>query len=100
MLPRSLEIVQALRCVNIVQSLDCFDLDDDSFINQEIGDKIPDEEVPVSDFDPLLLDNAKPGLLKFDRKGVFIHLFKKPGAQDITYLVDTADNFLCDLIQL
>lgn len=94
-----LKVVQTLRSVNIIQRLDCFDFDDDSSIDEEIGDKIPDQYVSVSNFDSLLLDNLKSGLSKFNREGVFINFLEKPRAESVAYLMGAADDFLCDLIQ-
>ena len=85
--------------MDIVQCLDLFNLDDHTTLNQEICDKIPDQYIFVTNFDSVLLGNLKASLPKFYSKRIFVDLFKKSGAEDITNLMHAADDFLCNLIQ-
>jgi len=85
--------------MNIVQGSDRLDLDDDTFLDQEIGDKVSDQNFLVTNFDPVLLGNRKAGLCEFHSQRIFIDLFKKSSTEDVAYLMNAANDLFRNLIQ-
>ena len=85
--------------MNIVQCFGSFDLDEYTFLDQQISDKIPYQNVLIPNFDPVLLRNPKVDLPKFNSQCIFINLFKKSGTKDIANRMYATDNFFRNLIQ-
>lgn len=85
--------------MNIVHYFNRFYLDDDTFLDHEIGDKISNQDIPVTNFDPVLLGNLKVDLPKFDSQRIFINLFKKPRPERIAHLMYAADDLFRNLIE-
>ena len=54
-----------------------FDLNDDGFIDKDIGKEITDDDTVVKDFDGLLRLGQYPHLIKFVNERVFVDVFKK-----------------------
>jgi hypothetical protein len=86
--------------VDIVQSPDCLDLDDDTFLHQQVSDKVPDQNILVANFDPALLGSVKARVTKLHSQRILVNLFQKSGAERIAYLMDAADDLLGNLVQL
>jgi len=82
-----------------VQRFDRLYFDNHAFLNQEVGDKIPDQDILVTNFNPVLLGNLKVCPPEFDGKCIFINFFKEPQAENIAHLMHATDDFLRDLIQ-
>ncbi len=85
--------------MGIVNCFDRFYFDDDTFLDHEVGDKISDQDIPVTNFDPLLLGNLKANLPKFNSQCIFINLLEESGPERIANLMDATDDFFCDLVQ-
>ena len=86
--------------VDILQSLDCLDLNYDTFVDQKVSDKLTDQNILVTNFNPVLLGNPKSDLLEFYSQRVFVNLFQKSGPENIAHLMHAADDLLGNLIQL
>ena len=92
------EVIQALCRVDFIQRFNCLEFHDDTFINQEISNKLPNHDLIILDFDSILLLNAKPSPVELDDQSVFIHLFDKTTSQRITNGMNATDDFLRYLI--
>ena len=85
--------------VDVVQNSHRLDLDDHTFLDQEVSDKISDKNIPVTNFDPVLLRDPQANLPELYGEGVFVNLFKKSGTEDIAHLMHAADDLFRNLIQ-
>ena len=85
--------------MDIVHRFNRFYLDDDTFLDQEVGDEISDQDIPVTNFDPVLLGDLKVDLPEFDSQRIFINLFEKSRPERIAYLMYAADEAFCHLVQ-
>jgi len=83
----------------VVQSPDRLDLNDDTVVHQQVGDKVPDQNLLVTNLDPALLGSVKARLTKFHSQSILVNLFQKSGAEEIAYLMDAADDFFGNLVQ-
>jgi len=88
-----------LRRVNVAQRCDRLDLDDDTFLDQEIGDKVADENILVTNFDPVLLRNLDSSLPEFYSERVLVNLFEKSRTENIAHLMYATDDSFCYLIK-
>ena len=85
--------------MDIVYRFNRFYLDDDTFLDQEVGDEISDQDIPVTNFDPVLLGDLKVDLPEFDSQRIFINLFEESRSKRIAYLMYAADDAFCNLVQ-
>jgi len=85
--------------VCIVNCFDRFYFDDDTFLDHEVGDKISDQDIPVTNFDPLLLGNLKANLPKFNSQCILINILEKSGPERIADLMDATDDLFRNLIE-
>lgn len=85
--------------MNIVNCFNRFYLDDDAFLDHEVGDKISNQDIPVTNFNPVLLGNLKVDLPKFDSQRIFINLFEESGPERIANLMGAADDLFRNLIK-
>jgi len=85
--------------MDVVQRFDRLYLDNYAFLNQEVGDKIPDQDILVTNFNPVLLGNLKVCPLEFNSERIFIDLFKKSSTEDVAYLMNAANDLFRNLIQ-
>jgi len=79
--------------VNVVQRRDRLDLDDDTSLDQEIGDKVTHENILVTNFDPVLLRNMDSSLPEFYSERVLVNFFEKSRAKNIAHLMYATDDF-------
>lgn len=77
--------------MDIVYRFNRFYLDDDTFLDQEVGDEISDQDIPVTNFDPVLLGDLKVDLPEFGSQRIFINLFEESRSKRIAYLMYAAD---------
>ena len=85
--------------MHVIKCPDSLDLDDDTFLNQEVGNKISNHNVFVANFNPVLLFNLKVDLPKFKGQRIFINLLKKSRTEDVAHLMHTTDDFFRYLIE-
>ncbi len=85
--------------MDVIKSLDRFYLNNDTTLDQQVGNKISNQDILVPNFDPVLLSDLKANLPELDSQRVFINLLKKPGAQCIADLMNTGDDLLGDFIE-
>jgi hypothetical protein len=80
------QVVYALRGVRRVECLAGFQLDDDCFLNHQIGDIVSDDNAVVVNRDTLLLRDRKPRFAQFMGQGVLVNLLQKPSAKRIQHV--------------
>lgn len=85
--------------MNIVNCFNRFYLDDDTFLDHEVGDKISNQDIFVTHFDPVSRGNLKVDLPKLDSQRIFINLFEKSRPERIANLMRAANDFFRNLIE-
>ena len=96
---RRSQIVQTLCSVNIIQSLDRFDFDDDAILDEDVRNEIANQDTLIANFNLMLLSGLETDLAELKDQGIFIYLLEKSGAQSVADLMNAADNLFGCLIE-
>jgi hypothetical protein len=93
-----LQIVEALRGMRVIQSLDRFQFDDKSRLDQQVDIISPEDHPIIYNSDSMLLRDVQPTFAQLVHQRVLINPFQKPNAKRIQNLKGAAHNRLSDPI--
>ena len=85
--------------MHVIKCPDSLDLDDDTFLSQEVSNKISNHKVLIANFNPVLLFDLKVDLPKFKGQRIFINFLKKSRTEDVAHLMHATDDFFRYLIE-
>ena len=97
--PSCLEIVQALRQVNVIKFFDRFEFDQYETFDQQIGHVFTYNNIPIADASDLLRFDREAIASQFVCQGILIDLFQEAVAERVGDGVGTPDDPLGDGIQ-
>ena len=93
------KIVQTLCSVNIIQSLNRFDFDDNAILDQYVRNEIPNQDIFIANFNLMLLGNLETVLAELKDQSIFIYLLQESSSQNVADLMNAADNLFGYLIE-
>jgi hypothetical protein len=84
----------------LVQRLYRLNFDDNNIFDQQVGDEIPNHNVLISNFLPVLLDNFETDIAQFNDQRVFVNFLDEPHSERIADLMNATYDSFGDLIEM
>ena len=89
---RGLQVVQALRSMDVVDCLGHFQFDNDDTLDKQVNSIVANHDPIVPNHHSMLLQDGEPGLAQFMHQSVFIDFLQKSNPERVKHSQGAADN--------